>query len=56
MKYKFPSLHILQVSAERGLSWQSAVRLWSDLVTNEEGFYISQLVRVGKREMLLLAK
>ncbi|XP_072044664.1 protein strawberry notch homolog 1-like isoform X2 [Amphiura filiformis] len=45
---------LFKVSAERGLSWHNAVRLWSDLVTNEEGFYISQLSKNKKKTAILV--
>ncbi|XP_071480691.1 protein strawberry notch homolog 1-like [Diadema antillarum] len=42
-----------QVGAERGLSWKSAIDIWSRLSLPEEGFYISQLSRFGRKSAIL---
>ena len=48
-------LHVLTV--ERGISWEGAKDKWQELVGNpsEEGFYLSQLTRNGKKTAILAA-
>ena len=44
-------IHVLSV--ERGLSWQGAENKWAELLSSDEGFYISNLVRNGKKTIIL---
>ncbi len=44
-------LHVLQV--ERGLSWHGAREKWKQLVSADEGFYLSHQVRNNKKTAVL---
>ena len=48
-------LHVLTV--ERGISWEAAKQKWQDLAGNpsEEGFYLSNQARNGKKTAILAA-
>ena len=44
-------LHVLTV--ERGLSWEDSKEKWQDLIGEDEGYYLSQITRNGKRTAIL---
>merc|ERR1712223_858569 len=44
-------LHVLQV--ERGLSWDASKEKWQELIGEDEGYYLSQISRNGKRTAIL---
>ncbi|XP_063968793.1 protein strawberry notch homolog 1-like [Lytechinus pictus] len=42
-----------KVGAERGMSWRQAIDMWSELSHPEEGFYISQVMKFGRKVAIL---
>merc|ERR1719391_557340 len=44
-------LHVLQV--ERGLSWDASKEKWQELIGEDEGYYLSQITRSGRRTAIL---
>lgn len=44
-------VHVLTV--ERGLSWNDAEEKWADVIGSDEGFYLSNQVRNGKKTAIL---
>ena len=44
-------LHVLTV--ERGLSWEASKEKWQELIGDDEGYYVSQTSRNGKKTAIL---
>lgn len=48
----FQSLCLLQISVERGMSWEEATKIWAELTGPDDGFYLSLQVRIGISSVL----